>query len=28
VYMITTLTKDGKLNRIDINAVTGRPVEP
>jgi hypothetical protein len=28
VYIITTLTKDGKLNRIDINAVTGRPVEP
>lgn len=28
VYTITTLTKDGKLNRIDINAVTGRPVEP
>jgi hypothetical protein len=28
VYMITTLTKDGKLSLIDINAVTGRPVEP
>jgi uncharacterized membrane protein YkoI len=28
VYMITTLSKDGKLNRIDISAVTGKPLAP
>lgn len=28
VYMITTLSKDGKLNRIDISAVTGKPLTP
>lgn len=28
VYVITTLSKDGKLTRVTINAVTGKPVEP
>ena len=28
VYMITTLSKDGKLSRIDISAVTGKPLQP
>ncbi len=28
VYMITTLTKDGRLGRIEINAVTGKPMDP
>jgi uncharacterized membrane protein YkoI len=27
VYRITTLTKDGKLGRIQIDAVTGKPME-
>ena len=28
VYIITTLSKDGKLTRVTINAVTGKPIDP
>ena len=27
VYRITTLTKDGKLGRVQIDAVTGKPMD-